>query len=241
MLAVMRTLGFALIAVLASSSPALAQEPEPSPEEEARELFGAGSEAFGRGVYGAALEYFERAYAVLPLPELLFNIGVASQRSGRNERALEAFEQYLRDAPGAANRGDVEARIVAVRSVIQDEQGPPPDAPPPPIDDGDAGGPGVVPWIVMGGSAAVLGTGIVLFAMAQGDISAVEDAPDGSSWPDVRDARDRAPTFSALGLVLAGVGAAGVAVGIVLLTSGGTGDGPEVGIGPGGVVARGRF
>jgi hypothetical protein len=95
--------------------------------------------------------------------------------------------------------------------------------------------------LVAGGAALVAAAGGVLVGLAQADIAAVEGAPMDSSWSSVQAAYERAPTFSTIGFAMAGVGAAGLVLGVVILLSGdGTQESP-VALGPGGLLVAGRF
>jgi tetratricopeptide (TPR) repeat protein len=258
----MHASGWAALGVLLFSAPAVAVA-QPSNDAEARARFQAGEAAYARGDYPAALEDFERSYTLSQRPGLLFNIGLAAQRARRRERALEAFQEYLRLTPEASNRADVESRIAELEELLgaqrmrEQQQTPPgPDTPPTggtpdepigddpvvdePVDDGGEG-PGALPWIVIGGSGAVLVTGVVLFAMAQSDIATVEDVEMGATWSEIEGAYDRAPMLSTIGLLMIGAGVAGATVGIVLLAGGSGGGETSVALAPGGAVLRGSW
>jgi tetratricopeptide (TPR) repeat protein len=104
-------------------------------------------------------------------------------------------------------------------------------------------GPGPLPWIVISASGAVAVTGAVLFVLGLNDVSTVENAETGTAWADIKDAHDRAPTFTTVGGILFGAGAAGAALGIVLLSSGGWEESEqvEVTVIPGGIQLRGAL
>lgn len=111
--------------LLSSISPAvvLGQATEPgedllfdeSEQDAARAAFKDGRIAFERGRYAEALERFEHAYSLSGESELLYNIGIAADRIREDERALEAFEQYLKEAPAGSQREQVRMRVVALR------------------------------------------------------------------------------------------------------------------------------
>jgi hypothetical protein len=71
------------------------------------------------------------------------------------------------------------------------------------------------PWVVIGGSGALLIAGGVLLVMAQYDIDRIEGAPPGARWSTVAGGYDASPVKSAAGFALLGVGAVGLALGIV--------------------------
>lgn len=99
-------------------SPTLAQSATESPDTEARNLFEAGRLAFAGGSFERALSYFKQAYDLSHRAPLLYNIGVAADRLRHDQEALDAFEQYLREVPSAANREEVEGRVTAIRSAL---------------------------------------------------------------------------------------------------------------------------
>ncbi len=240
-------------------APALAQDD--SLDREARALFEAGREAFDRGRFESALDYFQRSYDLSHRPGLLYNIGSAADRLRRDDVALEAFRQFLVDAPpDDETREQVEARIAAIEEAIAErdaaeaaetghddgsggettpdethgraggiDQGSP---------DASGGGPGALPWVLVGGGAALAIGGVVLLAVGLGDISTVESSA-GKTWREIQPAYDRAPALTGIGIAGLIVGAAVAGVGVVLaVTSGGS---TEVALGPGNVTVRGSF
>ncbi len=210
-------------------------ETEARPDESeadfrARGLFLAGQAAYNRAQFEEALGYFEGAYQMSNRPELLFNIGLAAQRAGQRDRALDAFRQYVREVPGATNRPDVEARIGELEAASASS------------DTSEAGnGPGVVPWIVIGASAAVAIAGAIFVGIGVSDVSAVEGAPRGAVWDDYQSRYDRAPVLTTVGFVMLGVGVAGAALGVVLFATSGSDDSTTVSLGPGSLRVRGTF
>jgi len=88
----------------------------------ARTAFKDGRVAFDRGHFAEALERFEHAYSLSGRSELLFNIGLAADRIREDERALEAFEQYLKETPDSTHREQVEQRVIALRQALARRQ-----------------------------------------------------------------------------------------------------------------------
>ena len=64
--------------------------------------------AFEKDHYQQALFEYTKAYAALPLPGFLFNIGQCYRNMGYINEAIEAFELYLEKKPDAPNRAAVE-------------------------------------------------------------------------------------------------------------------------------------
>jgi tetratricopeptide (TPR) repeat protein len=95
---------------------ARAQDEPDSATEEARALFEAGRTAYDAGRFESALDSFGRAYELSRRPALLFNMGSALERLRRDDEALEHYERYLREVPGAENAQFVRARIHFLRS-----------------------------------------------------------------------------------------------------------------------------
>jgi tetratricopeptide (TPR) repeat protein len=108
--------------LLASSGAAQAQGGKPGKDDEARVLFQAAQMAFTDGRYEDALQYFERSYELSGRAALLFNIGTTADRLRKEERALEAFRQYLVDLPDAENRREVESRVRIIERSLAEEQ-----------------------------------------------------------------------------------------------------------------------
>lgn len=102
-----------------------------------------------------------------------------------------------------------------------------------------------LPWIITGVSAAVLVGGIVLVAMAQSDIAAVEELKDGATWNnDLQSGYDSAPLKSGIGIALIGLGAAGIGAGAYLLMTGSDTDeegSTQVALGLGSASITGTF
>ncbi len=116
--------------------------------EEAKAAFERAERAYRLRDFERALEGYRAAYAAYPKPELLFNIGQAQRGLHRWRAAIFSFELYLRDAPDAPDRAEVEAliarlereasradaaRVAAKPKVAPPPPPPPPSAPPPPI------------------------------------------------------------------------------------------------------------
>lgn len=90
----------------------------PSDDEltrEARTFFTRGVAMFRRGEYEAAMQAFTAAHRFAPLPEVLYNMAVVSERLGSNRDAIDYYREYLRLRPTAPDRGFVEREIERLR------------------------------------------------------------------------------------------------------------------------------
>lgn len=78
------------------ASPALAQEPEPTGNDEAaRTHFASGRVHFDEGEYEAALREFQSAYDLSHRDALLFNLYLAEERLGHLAEATDYLQRYL--------------------------------------------------------------------------------------------------------------------------------------------------
>lgn len=93
------------LVLLLLSSLALADE---SPKERARALFKDGDAAYSAGKYDEAIAKYNQAFALVPLPLLLFDLGQAYRMRGEREKAVEHYRKYLDVDPNG--KGAAEAR-----------------------------------------------------------------------------------------------------------------------------------
>lgn len=233
-------------------------------DAEARRRFDEGRAHFDAGEFADAANAFRRAYVLSPRYALLYNIGQAELRAGRDAEALEAFEGFLRQAPADdARRSEVEERVRVLRAMgIAASTGtvvataepepatPEPEADPvvaatPAAGPADGGGSDPTGWIIAGIGGAVAVGGAILLGVGVADAGSVTGAPDGTRWADIEGAAGRANAEFAAGVAMLAVGVAALGVGIALgATSGGGGSGETSAsliIGPGGVSLAGTF
>lgn len=110
--------------VLTASPAARADEP-PNDTARAVHLNDTGSELYAAGNYGAALQAFQRAYALIAEPNLLFNIAGCHERLGQSRQAIEYYRWFL-DSPN----GNAEGRRRAIEALSRLDATPAPPAPP---------------------------------------------------------------------------------------------------------------
>jgi hypothetical protein len=99
---------------------ALAGGPRPTPTPEEQRLFEKGAHALQAGDAAAAETAWQQGYAVAHDPAFLVPIGEAQEKAGTPTRALESYRRYLREAPDAADRADIERRIAHLAPTAAD-------------------------------------------------------------------------------------------------------------------------
>jgi len=114
----------------------------------ARDAYGKGMAHYHLEEYDAAIEEWERGFRAKPAPEFLYNIAQAYRLSKRPDKALSFYQKYLRVAPDAKNRDEVQRQMAALQELIDKQKSsaegppqqplpatgvttPPPTAPPP--------------------------------------------------------------------------------------------------------------
>lgn len=130
-----RTIALAL-ALLAASTPAVAQETEGSTEDaataapptlppeleaEARSRFELGVSLYHQGRTEEALVEFERAHEISGHPEFYYNIYLCHRDAGELRKAEASLSSYLEESPEVPNRGLLERRLTTLREQIAAE------------------------------------------------------------------------------------------------------------------------
>ena len=104
-----------------SEDPAVADEAPPSSTGDpsgAGALFAQGVAAYEAEDFAEAARLLAAADALVPSPELAFNLGRVYERMGDTENAIAMFQRYLRDgSPSEADRADVDARIAGMEAL----------------------------------------------------------------------------------------------------------------------------
>lgn len=106
----------------------------------AREHYQKGLVHFDLKEYSEALAQFKNAYRVVSDPVFLFNIAQCHRLLGQLEEALDFYRNYLRRAPQAQNRAEVDRRVEELerelsarpKSVVAKPAGSEPTKPAPP-------------------------------------------------------------------------------------------------------------
>jgi tetratricopeptide (TPR) repeat protein len=97
-----------LVAGLASAAP--------SAEAQARAAALEAKKAFDLGDYSKAIEQYEAAYKLKPVPGLLFNLGQSHRRAGNLEKATFYFRRYLETNPPEAQAKATEEVLAQVEA-----------------------------------------------------------------------------------------------------------------------------
>ncbi len=82
-----------------------------------------GKVAYKKGKFGDALIAFGAAYKADPQPKFLYNIARCHEKSGDLAKAAEHYERYLREAPDAEDREEVETQAEFLTQKLQATMG----------------------------------------------------------------------------------------------------------------------
>jgi tetratricopeptide (TPR) repeat protein len=105
---------------LALSLPAPAAHADDSrTEARAAALFEEGAKQYRAGDFDKAIALFGEAHSLVQEPVLLFNLAKAFEGKGALQDAIDAYEQYLRDAKDVGDRGALEARVESLRAQLE--------------------------------------------------------------------------------------------------------------------------
>jgi tetratricopeptide (TPR) repeat protein len=83
-----------------------------------RALYDSGTTHYNLAEYKEALADFKEAYRLKSDPAFLFNLGQCHRQLGKPEQAAQMYRAYLRAAPDAPNRKDVEQFIADADAAI---------------------------------------------------------------------------------------------------------------------------
>lgn len=237
------TTGLALALSLSLIRPAHADEtPKPTPmptteatpERQALALFKESEKAYADARFTESLRLLREAYALHPVPVLLYNMARVHETMGELDSAIEVYERYLAEAPAIPDRPALEARVASLKRLRDEKKA---KAPP-------AREPTVVPWIVAGAGGLVLaGAGVFGLLSKSRDSDAISEPIQRTA----AEARDDAATYATIANVGFVVGGAIVLGGLVwgLVTvssrpaqSASGGRGLDVAVTPAGVVGH---
>jgi hypothetical protein len=122
---VKRWISGVVLAVAAASLPVTdgiaGDKPSKSVQDDARDRLRTGVQAYKDGRYKEAIDNFLIANRLVPSPSLSFNIAKAYEKLGDEPAALMWYRDYLRQAPSAPDRAEVDKRILALQGKLRDK------------------------------------------------------------------------------------------------------------------------
>ena len=136
----------------------------------------------GGGAYGEAIIEYQAAYALMPMPELLFNIGQCYRLSGDAAHAILYYQRYLQVVGDGGAADEARAHIQALSAPVVATK--PPPAPPPPS---PSSGSATWRWIGAGSATAgvlLVGAGL-WFGMEATDAATRIESATGEFTPEL--------------------------------------------------------
>ena len=91
-------------------------------KEQAKRDVSAGIAAQSGGHYDEAIALYKKAYAAIPHPEILFNLGQAYRLKGDAETALDYYRRYLAAEPNGRAAGDANRWVTELDKRIADRK-----------------------------------------------------------------------------------------------------------------------
>lgn len=104
-----------LLAVLLGGRAGPAAADEPDRQERSRQLYVEGRAEFEAGHVEAAIDAFERGYALDPRPEFLLNLAQSYRALGRRAEAIRYLERFISEAPDHELRPAAEKTLGELR------------------------------------------------------------------------------------------------------------------------------
>jgi len=95
-------------------------------KEQARRDVGAALAAQNAGRYDEAIALYKRAYAAIPHPEILFDLGQAHRLKGDAETALSYYRRYLAAEPNGRAAPDATRWVAELSKALADRKREPP-------------------------------------------------------------------------------------------------------------------
>ncbi len=247
--------------------PVCNRKPSPSDVEGAKGAHLAAKRFYDKGEYDNAIKFWETAYGFdCTAHRLLINIGNAYEKLGNKQRAITAFETYVKRAGRGADQ-TIKDKVVNLKKQLHKVEPIPTaptatttgtDIPIPPPDEDDDEPSNVGPWILVGTGGAVTLIGAILLGVGTGKVSEAEAECDDHKCPpgkeEYADIGNTGRILTGIGGVSLGLGLAAVAGGLVWYFVSGSDDDesadeeaasfsvtPVAGPGYGGIGIGGRF
>ncbi|MCP4603347.1 MAG: PEGA domain-containing protein [Proteobacteria bacterium] len=89
-------------------------QPRDNPLERSRHHMELGQEAFSKGSFEEAAEQFIGAFSASPFPAFLYNTGLAYEKAGDSDKAVDFYRRYLEAEPKAKDYTQVDMKIQAL-------------------------------------------------------------------------------------------------------------------------------
>ena len=90
---------------------ALGGSPQRTPTPDELRLFDEGTHALAAGDARAAEKAWRAGYEIAHDPAFLVHLGEAEEKAGQTAEAIDSYRRYLREAPDASDRADIEQRV----------------------------------------------------------------------------------------------------------------------------------
>lgn len=215
-----------LLAVVVFSLPGIA-EARPDQErsrpatasqrERALDLFEKGKTAYREGRFEEAVELLTEAYALEPVPVLLYNLARAEEGKGAFAEAIAAYERYLATEKEIPDRGAIEQKITSLRRTIEErealakerDEAKRREAEKPSMGRAEPDVASPWPWVVAAAGVGGTVAGAVLGGLALGRNDEAEAAPSQSEAALARDEAEGLALGSTVLFVVGGVIAGG--------------------------------
>ncbi|MCC6993639.1 MAG: hypothetical protein IT370_03315 [Deltaproteobacteria bacterium] len=98
-------------------------KPKPTDKDlAAKQAYEEATKAYNLGKFDKAIEAYERAYDLKPDPVFLFNIAQSHRLNNNFKQALFFYKSFLRNAPDAPNRAQIEERIAELEEWVAKQQ-----------------------------------------------------------------------------------------------------------------------
>ncbi len=174
---------------------------EADPERRAVELFRESVEHYRAGRFQRAVDLLTEARTLKREPVLLYNLARAYEGIGRLTEAVEAYEQYLQEAPSAQDRGAIIKRIETLQKQLDERARLERDKRRAELERRRLQGQratkpkemSAAPWIVASAGGAVLANAAVFGLLSRSNQS---DAQREAVAVDAQDALDEAQTYA---------------------------------------------
>jgi hypothetical protein len=167
----------------------------------------------------------DRTEAVRALEEYVHRAPNAADREVIERRIRNLKDQIARDAPPPPAASSAPPPppppVPSASAPPEPASAAPPEPPPPTVEHAAAGGPGPGPWVLIGVGGVALVTGIVVYAVGAGAVSSAAQAcgPMHNDCPSTDSADvnkgNGGRSTEAIGGVVAGVGLAAAAAGVI--------------------------